>query len=235
MKILLADDDVDMLDVTAFALRREGFTVSAVTDGVEALRRWRTDDPDLLLLDVGMPRLNGFEVCRRIRQDSRVPVIMLTAAGDEDHIVQGYQLGADDYVTKPFSPKQLALRIRAVLRRSSSVTALQPVGEVRIGDMTLDLEGHQIQKGDVRIQLTPLEFRIVQMLTANVGRVVGFERLVEFTWGYDSGDATVLKTHICHIRKKLGLKKGQPGDIVVVHGVGYCLTRRHQEAEQPID
>ncbi|MGH2460633.1 MAG: response regulator, partial [Chloroflexota bacterium] len=100
MKILLADDDTDMLDVTAFALRREGFTVAAVTDGVQALNRWRSDAPDLLLLDVGMPRLNGFEVCRRVRQTSNVPVIMLTAAGDEDHVVHGYQLGADDYVTK---------------------------------------------------------------------------------------------------------------------------------------
>jgi len=235
MKILLADDDTDMLDVTAFALRREGFTVAVVTDGVQALRRWRTDDPDLLLLDVGMPRVNGFEVCRRVRQASNVPVIMLTAAGDEDHVVQGYQLGADDYVTKPFSPKQLVLRIRAVLRRSGAVTVGELGGEVRVGDLTMDLEGHQIRKGDARVQLTPLEFRILYMLASNLGRVVGFGRLVEFAWGYEGGDPSVLKTHVCHLRKKLTLRRGQPGDITVVHGVGYCLTRRPQSDEPTYD
>jgi len=224
VKILLADDDTDMLDVTAYALRREGFSIVVATDGLQALRRWRSDDPDVVLLDVGMPRVNGFEVCRRIRQSAKTPVIMLTAAGDEDHVVKGFLHGADDYVTKPFSPKQLAMRIRAVLRRTGSEVEPQPTGELHAGDLVLDVEGHQVQNQGKSVQLTPLEFRILYMLATNIGRVVSFGRLVEFAWGYDGGDPSMLKTHVSHIRRKLGLQRGQPGDITVVHGVGYSLS-----------
>jgi DNA-binding response OmpR family regulator len=223
MKILLADDDADMVDVTAYALRREGFTIIVATDGAQALRRWESDQPDLILLDIGMPRVNGLEVCRRIRQTSDTPVIMLTAASDEDHVVQGFRHGADDYVTKPFSPKQLALRIRAVMRRSSGTSISEPVRVLRAGPYTLDIESHQVARGEVTAQLTPLEFRLLYMLAMNEGRVVSFGRLVEYGWGYDGGDPSMLKTHMSHIRKKLRVEEGQAGSIAVVHGVGYVL------------
>jgi DNA-binding response OmpR family regulator len=225
MKILLADDDADMVDVTAYALRREGFNIIVATDGAQALRRWESDQPDLVLLDVGMPRINGLEVCRKIRQESDTPVIMLTAAGDEEHVVQGFKHGADDYITKPFSPKQLAMRIRAVMRRSSGKSMAEPQSILKVGKYTLDMESHQVNRGDVVAQLTPLEFRILYMLAMNEGRVVSFGRLVEYAWGYNGGEPSMLKTHISHIRKKLDLKEGEPGYISVVHGVGYVLSR----------
>jgi DNA-binding response OmpR family regulator len=224
MKILLVDDDTDLLDVTAYALRREGFNVIVATDGAQALRRWESDDPDLVLLDVGMPRMSGLEVCRKIRQTSTTPVIMLTAASDEEHVVQGFRSGADDYVSKPFSPKQLALRIRAVMRRSAGQTVTESQRILQVGEFTLDLESHQVTRGDEIVQLTPLEFRIFHMLAINEGRVVTFSRLVEFGWGYDGGEPAMLKTHISHLRKKLKLEPGRPGYIQVLHGVGYLMS-----------
>lgn len=224
MKILLVDDDTDLLDVTAYALRREGFNVIVATDGTQALRRWQSDEPDLVLLDVGMPRMSGLEVCRKIRQVSPTPVIMLTAAGDEEHVVQGFRHGADDYVTKPFSPKQLALRIRAVMRRSSGQPVTETERVLQVGEFTLDLEAHQVTKSGEVIQLTPLEFRIFHMLAINEGRVVTFARLVEYGWGYDGGEPAMLKTHISHLRKKLKLEPGHPGYIQVLHGVGYVMS-----------
>ena len=224
MKILLVDDDTDLLDVTAYALRREGFNVIVATDGAQALRRWESDDPDLVLLDVGMPRMSGLEVCRKIRQTSTTPVIMLTAASDEEHVVQGFRSGADDYVSKPFSPKQLALRIRAVMRRSAGQTVTESQRILQVGEFTLDLESHQVTRSDEIVQLTPLEFRIFHMLAINEGRVVTFSRLVEFGWGYDGGEPAMLKTHISHLRKKLKLEPGRPGYIQVLHGVGYLMS-----------
>lgn len=225
MKILLVDDDIDLLDVTAYALRREGFDVIVATDGTQALRRWESDQPDLILLDVGLPRLNGLEVCRKIRQTSTVPIIILTAASDEDHVVQGFRQGADDYVTKPFSPRQLAMRIRAVLRRSSVKPATVPERTIEVGDFVLDLDAHQVTRQGMITQLTPLEFRIFQALAVNEGHVVSFGRLVEYGWRYGGGDQSMLKTHISHLRKKLGLEPAGSGSIQVIHGVGYVLMR----------
>jgi DNA-binding response OmpR family regulator len=225
MKILLADDDTDMLDVTTYAFRRDGFNVITATDGEQALRRWKTDEPDLVLLDVGLPRINGFEVCRRIRQGSSTPVIMLTARGEEEHVVKGFLLGADDYVTKPFSHRQLTMRVRAVLQRRSGAAVPEPANELQVGELKIDMQSHEVTKGDFVVRLTPLEFRILYILAINVGRVVSSTRLIEYAWGYDGGDASMLKTHICHIRQKLKLEKGQPGYITSIPHVGYSLTR----------
>jgi DNA-binding response OmpR family regulator len=225
MKILLADDDTDMLDVTTYAFRRDGFNVITATDGEQALRRWKTDEPDLVLLDVGLPRVNGFEVCRRIRQGSSTPVIMLTARGEEEHVVKGFLLGADDYVTKPFSHRQLTMRVRAVLQRRSGAAVPEPANELQVGELKIDMQSHEVTKGDFIVRLTPLEFRILYILAINVGRVVSSTRLIEYAWGYDGGDASMLKTHICHIRQKLKLEKGQPGYITSIPHVGYSLTR----------
>jgi DNA-binding response OmpR family regulator len=225
MKILLADDDADLVDVTAYALRREGFNVLVAADGPEALRCWELDAPDLVLLDVAMPRMSGLEVCRKIRQTSPTPVIILSAAGDEENVVQGYRHGADDYVTKPFSPKQLALRIRAVIRRSSGMAVVETERLVQVGDFVLDLEANQVRISGESLQLTPLEFRIFHLLATNEGKVVSFARLVEYGWNYDGGEAGMLKTHISHLRKKLKLAPGQPGYIQGLHGIGYVMFR----------
>jgi DNA-binding response OmpR family regulator len=224
MKVLIADDDADLLDLMTYALRRDGYTVLAAIDGKQALQRFESEIPDIVLMDVNLPKLNGFEVVRRIRQDAETPLIMLTACDEEEDVVRGLQLGADDYVTKPFSVKQLTHRMKAILRRCRTDPYREPVSELQVGDLALDLQSYEATKAGETVQLTPLEFRILYMLAMNEGRVIPYARLVEYAWGYDSGDANLLKTHICHIRKKLGLVKS-PGGIRAVAGVGYSLAR----------
>jgi DNA-binding response OmpR family regulator len=232
MKILLVDDDTDLLDVTAYALRREGFNLIMATDGAQAIRRWQNDEPDIIILDVGLPRLSGFEVCRQIRENSSTPIILLTALAQEEQILKGFRLGADDYVTKPFSPRQLAMRIRAVARRgaNSLVATTEPARELRVGEISLDLESHEAHRKEKEARLTPIEFRLLYQLVSNAGRVVSATRLVEYAWGYDGGDVSLLKTHICHIRQKLGLPQSGPESITAVAGVGYRMNAPKQAA-----
>lgn len=224
MKILLVDDDTDLLDVTAYALRREGFNVIVATDGAQAIRRWEQDHPDLVILDVNMPHFSGIEVCQRIRQAGTTPVILLTALNQEEQVVQGFQAGADDYVTKPFSPRQLAMRIRAIWRRTANGEP-EPARELRVGPLVLDAESHDVRLDERPIQLTPIEFRLLYILAANNGRVVSTARLVDYAWGYDGGDVSLLKTHVSHIRKKLQLPQEEIGEIRAVPRVGYRLMR----------
>jgi two-component system, OmpR family, alkaline phosphatase synthesis response regulator PhoP len=223
LKVLLVDDDIDLLDVTSYALRREGFNVIVATDGMQAQQRWEVDNPDLIVSDVIMPRMNGLELCQRVRQSSTTPVILLTASNSEEEIIKGFELGADDYVTKPFSPRQLAMRIRAVWRRGSAASEPDPVRRLRVGDLNLDVETHEVIYRDEELQLTPIEFKLLYILAANCGRVVTSTRLVDYAWGYDGGDVSLLKTHISHIRKKLDLPQRDLGDIRALPRVGYRL------------
>lgn len=224
MKILLADGDVDTLDVTTYTLRREGFPVITATNGPDALRLWQTEQPHLLLLAAGLAQISGMEVCHRVRQKEDTPVILLSDRSDDDHVVQAFRLGADDFVAKPFSPRQLVMRIRALWRRRGPSTVPEPQRELQVGSLLLDIDSHEVRRADRVIHLTPTEFRLLHILALNAGRVVSGARLVEFAWGYDESDVLLLKTHICHIRSKLGLKRGRPGDIVSIPGVGYRLT-----------
>jgi DNA-binding response OmpR family regulator len=225
MKVLIVEDDLDLLDLTGYALRREGFTVFFARDGREALERWESENPDLVLLDIRLPQIDGFEVCRRIRQESETPVIMLTGRDDEEDVLRGLGSGADDYVIKPFSAKQLIARMKALLRRSNANRYQQPVSVLEVGDLTLDLQSHEVSKAGKPIEFTPLEFRILYMLAMNEGRVIPYSRLVEYVWGYDANEPGLLKTHVCHIRKKLDLPSGKKGGIRAVLGVGYCFGR----------
>ena len=224
MKVLVVEDDVDLLDLTTYALRREGYTVLAAVDGAQALHRWESEHPDFILLDVNLPKLNGFEVCRRIRQDSETPIILLTARDDEEDVVRGLHLGADDYITKPFSAKQLLARMKTVLRRCQTNSYQQVASELRVGDMVLDLQSHETMKAGQPVVLTPLEFRIAFILAMNPNRVVPYSRMVEYAWGYDTGDANLLKTHICHVREKLNMPIQAKSGIKAVPGVGYRLV-----------
>ena len=224
MRALVVEDDVDLLDLTTYALRREGYEVLPAVDGPHGLQRWKADAPDIILLDANLPRLNGFEVCRRIRQESETPIIMVTARDDDEDVVRGLQLGADDYVTKPFSAKQLAARMRAILRRAAVDHFDQPVNAVEAGDLRLEMNSHEATRGDEDVALTALEFRIAFMLVANAGRVVPYMRLVEYAWGFDAGDPALLKTHVCHIREKLGMPLDGKSGIKPVPGVGYKLV-----------
>ena len=224
MKVLLIDDDTDLLDVTAYALRREGFNVMVATDGRAGLERWSRDEPDVVVSDVIMPHLNGLQLCHEIRQSASTPVILLTAANSEEQIIQGFQMGADDYIVKPFSPRQLAMRIRAVCRRGASAGMPEPTLQLQVGEFLLDVESHEVAYQGEQVQLTPIEFKLLHILAVNRGRVVNATRLVDYAWGYDGGDVFLLKTHISHIRKKLSLPRGGIEDIRSVPRVGYRLT-----------
>jgi DNA-binding response OmpR family regulator len=225
MKILVVEDDKDALDLTVYSLRKHGYQVIAGRDGEQALEQWESENPDLVVLDVGLPKVNGFEVCRRIRETSLTPVIMLTGKSEEEQVVHGFRQGADDYVTKPFSHRQLAMRIQAVLNRCAERPFAAPRGDVSTTDMRLDLQSHEVTRQGRTVRLTPLEFRILYLLATNEGQVIGTQRLIEHAWGFEGGESSLLKTHVCHIRRKLGMKDGSGPYIKSVPWVGYQLTR----------
>ena len=225
MKVLVVDDDAELVDTVRYVLRRDGYNVLTAADGQQGLARWESDEPDIVLLDGMLPKVDGFEVCRRIRHDSQTPVIMLTARDREEDIVRGLRSGADDYVKKPFSSKELSARIDAVLRRRRHQIVRQTDTEVHLGGLRLDLQSHTATLDGNPIQFTVIEFRILYMLAMNAGRIVPYSRLMEYAWGYyDPANSNALKTHVCHIRRKLRLP---PGDrqrgIRVIQSVGYQL------------
>ena len=225
MRALIVDGDPDLLDIMTYALRREGYEVVAAATGPQALERLRDDRPDIVVLDLKLPRLDGFEVCRRIRADSDVPIIMVSSSPEERDVLRALALGADDYVTKPFSLKQLAARMATVLRRCRRGSSDRPARIVKAGDLELSLESYEVTRGGAPVQLTPLEFRILYLLALNEGHVITYARLVDYAWGYEGGDASLLKTHICHIRQKLGLPPDGPGAIRSLATVGYSLVK----------
>jgi len=224
VKVLFVDDDPDILDITGYALRRQGFSVSLAMDGNQALQLWEETSPDVVLLDVRMPKLSGFEVLRTIRLSSETPVIMVTARSEEEDVLRGLHMGADDYVTKPFSPIQLGARIRAVTRRMH-IALPRAAGDVQFAGITLGLESHEVRRGDVSVHMTPIEFRILRTLMLEGGRLVPSARLIDRAWGFEGGDTRMLKTHVSEIRRKLGLRRGEPGYIKNYPGVGYILEQ----------
>jgi DNA-binding response OmpR family regulator len=210
-------------------LAREGYRVTTAENGHAALERWRTERPDLVVLDVNLPGMDGFEVCRRIRNESDTPVLLLTGRREEADVVQGLRGGADDYVTKPFSPKLLTARMAAVLRRYPR--RIRPAGgTIQVGDLSLDPETHSAARAGKSVVLTRLEFRLLEMLALNAGRVVPYARLLDYAAGHAGrraaarGSAT-LRTHISHLRAKLGFDVEDPAGIRNVSGVGYVLAR----------
>jgi len=232
MKVLVADDDVDLVDLMDYALRREGYEVLKAVDGQQALARWQSERPDIVLLDGSMPKVDGFEVCRQIRHEGKTPVIMVSARSKEDDVIRGLQVGADDYVTKPFSAKQLVARMDTVLRRSQQHAYNPASSQVQVGDLALDRESHEVTKNNRPVQLKRLEFRILYMLAQNVGRVVPYSRLVEYGWGYyDEATFNPLKTHVSRIRMKLGLGTHGANALSAVRGVGYVLTGPEADAQ----
>jgi len=230
VKVLLVDDDVELLDVTAYALQRGGHKVVVASDGPQAVRCWKAEQPDVIVLDIGLPQMDGLEVCRRIREQSTTPVIFLTGFTDEDHMVQGFRIGGDDYVTKPFSPRVLAARIQAVTGRNGDHTIPTVNREFTIGSLSIDIDSHEVRSPEGTVRLTPLEFRLVHLLAMNMGRVVSNDRLVDYVWSFNGGETALLKTHISHIRSKLQLARFANGDIHSIPGVGYRLVTEQHEA-----
>jgi DNA-binding response OmpR family regulator len=223
MKILLVDDEPDVLELVSRTFLRAGYEVVSTSDGERALDLMASAGPDLIVIDVNLPGIDGFEVCRRIRLDSQMPIVMLTARDEEEDVMRGFRLGVDDYVTKPFSTRLLAARVAAVLRRTGQNNKRQRGDHVQAGGLDMDVHSFEVRKDGQQIRLTPLEFRILHILAANKGRVVPYERLIEYAWGHDGGSPSHLKIRICSIRKKLGLPVSADAGIKAVVGTGYTL------------
>lgn len=229
MKALVVDDDRVLADLVAFSLRREGFEVILAHDGEAALRRWAEERPDLMILDLNMPKFDGFAVCRRVREQADTPIILLTVRGEEDDIVRGLELGADDYMVKPFSPRQLVARVQAVLRRAGKT----PVPAVRqAGELMLDPSRREVRLGQGEaITLTPLENRLLDYLMLNAGQILTIESLISHVWGAEGGDRDMLRQLVRRLRSKMA--QASPGlddpntsgavFIETVPGLGYGL------------
>jgi DNA-binding response OmpR family regulator len=226
MAVLLVDDDRDLVDVLTYILRREGYEIVTAYDGEQGWSQFQSATPELVLLDANMPGLDGMEVCRRIREVSKTPVIMLTARTDEADIVQALGLGADDYITKPFSPRQLVARVKAVLRRAQQFapTSGGAGEELHAGELLLDLRTRTLKRGSEEIRLTPLEFKILHYLMVNRGRVLTNSAIVEHVWGFPgAGNEDLVKVHVHRLRQKLEHDPQAPEFVKTVPGVGYML------------
>ena len=226
-KILIVEDDQTLLDVLKYNLVKECYRVVTAVDGVQALEGARTEKPELIILDIMLPKLDGFEVCRILRKETTVPILMLTAKGEEIDKVVGLEIGADDYVTKPFSLRELLARIRAILRRGEMAKLEAHPGEavpppMKVNDLEIDFARHQVFLGDSILDLSPKEFDLLALLVRNRGRAFTRDHLLEKVWGYDySGDTRTVDVHIRWLRQKIEADPSHPQHLLTVRGVGY--------------
>jgi len=227
-KILVVEDDKTLLDVLKYNLLKENYSVITATDGIQAIEIARSESPDFILLDIMLPRLDGLEVCRILRKEMTVPVLMLTARGEEVDKVVGLELGADDYVTKPFSLKELLARIRAMLRRAEMMKKetlpdkeISPPA-IKVGNLEIDFARHQVSRGNSILDLSPKEFDLLAFLIKNQGHVFSRDRLLDRVWGYDYiGDTRTVDVHIRWLRKKIEEEPAHPRHLLTVRGIGY--------------
>ncbi len=228
MTILTADDDPQLLRLVTRNLQLEGYEVLAASDGQQALEQIEAKIPDLVLLDVMMPKMDGFTVCHRVREFSTVPIIIVTARGQDQDKVRGLDLGADDYLTKPFSVDELLARVRAVLRRAQFTTSENSQSlrtTVTIGRLTVDYAQHMVLMDGKEVTLTPIEYRILAYLAQNAGRVVTQDLLLEHVWGAEYiGESHMLQVNINRLRRKLEVDLAHPRYILTKVGVGYMLA-----------
>jgi DNA-binding response OmpR family regulator len=222
-RILLVDDEQAVQTLLTYPLRKEGYEVVGAMDGQEALDRFTGERFDLVVLDIMLPKLDGIEVCRRLRTRSQVPIIMLTAKGDEMDKVAGLEMGADDYITKPFSVREFRSRVKAALRRGNLAgQALAASEPIRAGDLEIDFERRSVQLDSKQVQLTYVEFEILAALAAAPGKVFTRETLLEHIWGDSTyRDPRTVDVHIRHLREKLEADAKQPEYLFTVRGVGY--------------
>ncbi len=231
-RVLLVEDEPSFVEALSAGLRREGFALDVARDGREALDRFEACDPDVILLDVMLPRLSGLDVCRAIRSRSNVPIIMVSAKGEEIDMVVGLEVGADDYVPKPYRFRELVARIRAVLRRAQvQAAAIEAAAEavaadaerpIAVGDVSIDPHGHEVRVRGESVQLPLKEFDLLWVLISNAGRVVPRDDLIDEVWGMDYvGDTKTLDAHIRRLRRKIEVEPSNPQRIVTVRGVGY--------------
>lgn len=221
-KVLIVEDEKDLAELLAFNLEKEGYSVQCVHDGKQGLEKARSELPDLILLDLMLPGLLGTEVCKALRKDkgtSQIPVIMITAKGDEIDRVVGFEVGADDYIVKPFSMREVMLRVKSILRRAEKEVTVSDL--LSIGEIVIDKQRHIVVSGGVEIELTSTEFKLLMYLVEKKGRVHSRESLLQNVWSYNNaGDTRTVDTHVTRLRGKLG----SPGDIIkTVRGFGYKI------------
>ncbi|WP_109631990.1 MULTISPECIES: response regulator transcription factor [Lentzea] len=221
-RVLVVDDDTTVRDVVRRYLEHAGYEVELAGDGETALRLMAAREPDIVVLDLMLPGIDGLEVCRRVRERGSTPVVMLTALGEEEDRIAGLQIGADDYVTKPFSPRELALRVSSVLRRANK--AYEP-RVVRDGDLVLDVAAHTATLDGTPLQLTTREFDLLAFFIANAGRAFGRAELLERVWGWQFGDQSTVTVHVRRLREKIEKDPAKPMRLSTVWGVGYRYDR----------
>lgn len=223
-RVLVVDDDVNVRDVVRRYLEHAGYAVSLAGTGEQALAVADETDPDLVVLDLMLPGIDGFEVCRRLRQRGSLPVVMLTARGDEDDRIAGLQLGADDYVAKPFSPRELVLRVGSVLRRTST-EPLPHREELVDGDLVIDVSARRATRAGAALALTTREFDLLEFLVTHAGTAFTRAELLSRVWGWDFGDQSTVTVHVRRLREKVEHDPARPGRIATVWGVGYRYDR----------
>ncbi len=229
-RVLVIEDEVLIADSVAYALRKEGYDVSTVHDGAEGLAKARELAPDLVVLDLMLPSMDGFDVCRAIRAESGTPIVMLTARGEEIDRVVGLELGADDYVIKPFSMRELVARVKSVLRRSRMLPDDSNPDVMRVGDLTVDYRRRQVKVGDNAVHLSLKEFELLRALVRNCDRVMTRSVLLDTVWSGETCDSTrTLDVHIRWLREKIEEDPSVPKKIVTVRGVGYMFVSQSDD------
>lgn len=219
-KILVVDDEPHIIELTKLYLEREGYQVEGVATGQDALSKLNSINPDLIILDLMLPDIDGFEVCRQIRTKSQVPILMLTARKEDVDKIVGLELGADDYATKPFNPRELVARVKAILRRYQA--GLKPGDTIEVGDLRIDLSRHEVTAGGQLVKLRTKEFALLSTLAQNLGIVLSREKLLELVWGYDYyGETRTVDVHINHLRDKIARAGAH---IETIRGTGYKMT-----------
>lgn len=226
--VLIVDDDVKLVNLLQTYFAKEGYITYTANDGLDALQVVRERKPDIMVLDLMLPGLDGLDVCRKIRKDNDIPIIMLTARDEESDRLVGLELGADDYVTKPFSPKEVVARAKAILRRANKEVVRSET--IKAGNLMIDLERHQVINGDQIIEVTPTEFKIVELLAGNIGKVFTRLQIVEQTQGYTfEGYERTIDAHIKNLRRKLETNPKEPRYIQTVYGIGYKFASEMNE------
>ena len=221
-RILLVEDEESLAESIRYSLEREGFTVTLAVDGRKAIERFRNDDPDLVILDLMLPELSGLDVCRLIRQESNVPIVMVTAKDSEADKVAGLELGADDYVTKPFSIRELVSRVRAHLRRARMQAPAAAEEMLNGGPIEMDVAKHEVRVGEGLVAFPPKEFELLEAFLRRRGRLLTREFLIEEIWGHDYvGDTKTLDVHVKRIRQKIEHDPHDPELLLTVRGLGY--------------
>ena len=224
--VLIVEDEPALASSLSYNLRKDGFNVISATDGVAGLQQARSARPDLIVLDLMLPRMDGLEVCRRIRAESDVPILMLTAKGEELDKVVGLEVGADDYLTKPFGMRELMARVRALLRRTRVSAGQDEASHIVAGELELDLRGRTVRRGGRDVALKPKEFDLLFFLAKNAGQVFTREQLLEHVWGYEFfGGSRTVDVHMRWLRQKLEPEPSRPQHLLTVRGVGYKFVR----------